>query len=133
MFSPNATTSSGNSTTGGGGGGSSATHSAGASTATSSSSKSNAGPIAGGVVGGVAGLALIGLGIFLFRRRRQQASAAELAAGHNLVEKDGSAVKTNNEMLADTQYVGPPAELPGGVGMYEPQELSPANYTREVK
>jgi hypothetical protein len=35
-------------------------------------SKTNVGAIAGGVVGGVLGAALIGLAIFLFRRRKRR-------------------------------------------------------------
>lgn len=75
----------------------------------------------------------------MFRRRRnklnQNTGPIYEASGQDLVETDGSAIKTNNEMLADTQYPGggPPVELPGGVSTYEPQELNPANYTRETK
>lgn len=101
---------------------------------------SSTGAIAGGVVGGVAGLALIALGIFLFRRRRNRQKLAEAGVhyevgGQPLVEKEGSAPRPDGEMMGDTQYppAFPPAELPGGASTHYPHELSPANYTRESK
>lgn len=83
---------------------------------------------------------LIGLGAFLFIRRRNKQKLAAAGALHEvggqaLVEKEGSTPRPDGEMLADTQYPSayPPAELHGGVSMHQPHELSPANYTRETK
>lgn len=100
-------------------------------------SSSNTGAIAGGIVGGIAGIGLIALGIFLFRRRRNQKLAASgvryEVAGQPIVEKEGSTPKPDGEMLGDTQYPNafPPAELPGGITTHHPHELNPANYIQE--
>lgn len=100
-------------------------------------SSSNTGAIAGGIVGGIAGVALIALGLFLFRRRRNQKLAAAgvryEVAGQPVVEKEGSAPMPDGEMLGDTQYphAFPPAELQGGATIHHPHELSPANYIQE--
>jgi len=129
MFLPNQTDPSKNSTN------STGTSNTTNSATSSATPKPKSGAIAGGIVGGLVGLAaFVGLGAFFFRRRRQQVAGLE-ASGQNLVEKDGSAVKPNNEMLADTEFVpsSPPVELPGGVSTFEPQELNPENYTREAK
>lgn len=100
-------------------------------------SSSNTGAIAGGIVGGIAGVALIALGLFLFRRRRNQRLAAAgvryEVAGQPVVEKEGSTPRPDGEMLGDTQYphAFPPAELSGGATTHHPHELSPANYMQE--
>lgn len=112
----------------------------GSDPSTTATPASSTGAIAGGVVGGIAGLALIALGIFLFRRRRNRQKLAEAGVhyevgGQPLVEKEGSAPRPDGEMMGDTQYppAFPPAELPGGPSTHYPHELSPANYTRETK
>jgi len=74
------------------------------------SSKSNTGVIAGGVVGGIVGLALVGMaGLFLFRRRRNKHRAHEL---HNEpAQRDSGSEKNRHELQAVNE--NEPAELYG--------------------
>lgn len=67
----------------------------------SSSSRSNTGAIAGGVVGGVVALALIGLAIFFWRRRRN----AKQTAGPN--ELQGHPMQSDYKPTPQTEYQQP--------------------------
>jgi hypothetical protein len=68
----------------------------------SSSSGSNTGAIAGGVVGGVVALALIGLAIFFWRRRR---NARQNAGAPN--ELQGHPMQTDYKPTPQTEYQQP--------------------------
>ncbi|KAI0490648.1 hypothetical protein F4859DRAFT_15613 [Xylaria cf. heliscus] len=85
----------------GGGGGSSST---GSPSSSGSSSSRNVGAIAGGVVGGVAGLALIVTAIFLFlyRRRRRLQASDPLALGRKMPPSDHDIYP--NEPIPGSQY-----------------------------
>ncbi|KAK5077326.1 hypothetical protein LTR64_005191 [Lithohypha guttulata] len=78
--------------------------------ATSTSNKStNTGAIAGGVVGGVAGLALIVLAVFLFmRRRRKQKPAA--SALPSMSQNDAAALHAQAAELPPKYMDHPPAQ-----------------------
>ncbi|KAF1969530.1 hypothetical protein BU23DRAFT_539447 [Bimuria novae-zelandiae CBS 107.79] len=97
--------------------------------------KSNVGAIAGGVVGGVAGLALIaGLLFFLHRRRVKARSPTELHSDSATGSRDGDEKK--NKLDAKDQYElqgineNNPAELPGpeAVELNAPREFVEADH-----
>lgn len=98
-----------------------------------SSSSSNTGAIAGGVVGGIAAIALVAIGIFLIRRHRNNQRPMEYmpqdpaleAASASLYEKDGT-LKVNHELQGDAEFPEnstPLAEMPGGISTHPPLEL----------
>ncbi|KAK1252057.1 hypothetical protein MKX08_003244 [Trichoderma sp. CBMAI-0020] len=79
----------------------------------------NVGAIAGGVVGGVAGLALIGLGFFFFVRRSRQAQKS--------LEKRKSEQKSTQEELLK-HYNGPHPIPPGGTVLEAPGDVASPRY-----
>ncbi|KAK6507141.1 hypothetical protein TWF481_005590 [Arthrobotrys musiformis] len=96
------------------GGGSTPTSSTGTSTPIpSGDSSTNVGAIAGGVVGGVAGLALIaGLLLFLRRRRNtEKLKRVSAASGPNMRPHDMGDIYEPKELDATTPQI--PSELPG--------------------
>lgn len=85
------------------------------------SSKSNTGAIAGGAVGGVAGLAIIGAAIFFWRRRRKQNAGPEKP--DEILEEPGfqrySRMPPGGfEPIQQTS----PAEAPGDTVPYAPEK-----------
>ncbi|KAK6534518.1 hypothetical protein TWF281_005833 [Arthrobotrys megalospora] len=121
-----------------GGGNPSSTSNGGASSTTSSStptnstgtstpvppgdSSTNVGAIAGGVVGGVAGLALIVGLLLLLRRRRNQEKLRRIsgASGSNLGPHDMGEIYEPKELDATTPEI--PSELPGDSPMVGPSK-----------
>jgi hypothetical protein len=106
--SPTTTSGTANPTSPGAGGSGTGT---GSPDSTTSEKKSvNTGAIAGGVVGGVAGLALIGLAAFFWRRRTAQKDQKYSSAANNPAH-DANAVQGPTEM--PVSYTDQPkAELP---------------------
>lgn len=83
----------------------------------SDDSETNVGAIAGGVVGGIAALALLGLAIFFYRRRRGNASVAE----HIELHGDGT------DHVDHKRSYPPSAVSPVTIGQYTPSHGPPGN------
>ncbi|KAK6350907.1 hypothetical protein TWF718_004089 [Orbilia javanica] len=99
------------------------TNSTGTSTPVpSGSSSTNVGAIAGGVVGGVAGLALLGTLLLLFRRRNNKEKLKRIsgASGSDLRPHDMGDVYEPKELDATTPQI--PSELPGDSPMVGPSK-----------
>lgn len=85
-------------------------------------SSTNVGAIAGGVVGGVAGLALIAGLLLLLRRRNNKEKLKRVsgASGSNLKPHDMGDVYEPKELDATTPQI--PSELPGDSPMVGPSK-----------
>lgn len=94
-------------------------------------SKSNTGAIVGGVVGGVGGLALIGLAVFFFLRRKNSAAAGHEPVSQNApppVVYPAQGMQQNQQTYYDPKYAAatgqqpyPPNQQYGQQGFYPPQ------------
>ena len=64
---------------------------------------SNAGPIAGGIVGGIVAISLLIAALFFYRRRRRsRASSAARPAGNSLGDGQSAVVPFNSPILSQT-------------------------------
>ncbi|KAK1254398.1 hypothetical protein MKX08_008393 [Trichoderma sp. CBMAI-0020] len=106
----------------------------------SGGSKSNTGAIVGGVVGGVGGLALIGLAVFFFLRRRNSAAAGHEPVSQNApppVVYPAPGMQQGPQTYYDPKYAAttgqqpyPPNQEYGQQGFYPPQpSVSPDQAT----
>ncbi|KAL6892274.1 hypothetical protein GGI43DRAFT_386771 [Trichoderma evansii] len=103
-------------------------------------SKSNTGAIVGGVVGGVGGLALIGLAVFFFLRRKNSAAAGHEPVSQNApppVVYPAPGMQQNQQAYYDPKFAAatgqqpyPPNQQYGQQGFYPPQpSVSPDQAT----
>ncbi|KAJ4295171.1 hypothetical protein N0V90_007181 [Kalmusia sp. IMI 367209] len=98
-------------------------------TTDTSETKTNVGAIAGGVVGGVAALALIAGGIFLWHRRRVKARSPNELHGDDVPRPgSGTSEKSKHELQGIND--NDPAELPGpeAVELNAPREFVEADH-----
>jgi hypothetical protein len=96
----------------------------------SGSKKTPVGAIAGGVVGGVVGLALLGFAFWFWRRRQQKqkyAPAAEMPAGEDKHQGAPPAAAAYGDYYAQKHHSVPPQEMGS-----EPVMEMPGNHVHEM-